>query len=79
MGVPERKSRLQEHGLNAHFVLRLGTTLAAATGAAGIYYESTPIVLGATLGATSFIVSWFRLNAPHDHWRAFRRRRPSDP
>jgi hypothetical protein len=57
----------------------LGALLAAATGGAGVYYESTPIVLAATLGATAFIVSWIRLSAPHDHWRAFRRKRPSDP
>jgi hypothetical protein len=57
----------------------LGAILAAATGAAGIYYESTPMVLAATLGAVAFIVTWFRLNAPHDHWREFRRKRPSDP
>jgi hypothetical protein len=58
---------------------RLGALLAAATGAAGIYYESMPIGLAASLGATAFIVRWISWSAPHNHWRDFRRKRPSDP
>jgi hypothetical protein len=58
---------------------RLGALMAAAMCAAGIYYESMPIVLAASLGATAFIVRWITWSAPHNHWRDFRRRRPSDP
>jgi hypothetical protein len=58
---------------------RMGALMAAATGAAGIYYESTPIVLAASVGAVAFIIRWISWTAPHDHWREFRRKRPSDP
>jgi hypothetical protein len=58
---------------------RIGALLAAAMGAGGIYYESTPLILASSLGAVALIVQWLRWTAPHDHWRAFRRRHPSDP
>jgi hypothetical protein len=58
---------------------RLGCLLAAAIAAGGIYYESTPIVLASAIGAMALIIHWIRWTAPHDHWRAFRRKRPSDP
>jgi hypothetical protein len=48
-------------------------------GAAGIYYESTPLVIVAMLGAVVTVISWIRITAPHDHWRGLRRRHPSDP
>jgi hypothetical protein len=53
--------------------------LAAAVGAAGLYYESTPIMMAATLAALAFVISWIRWTTPHNHWRSFRRRRPWDP
>jgi zinc transporter ZupT len=56
---------------------RLAVVLAAALGAAGIYFESMPLILAATAGAIVFIVMWIRFTAPHDHWRALRRKRPS--
>jgi len=56
---------------------RVAVVLAAAVGAAGIYFESTPLVIAATAGAVLFIIKWIRFTAPHDHWRALRRKRPS--
>ncbi len=58
---------------------RLGALLAAALGVGGIYYESTPVVMASTVAAIVLIIRWIQWTAPHDHWRAFRRRRPSDP
>jgi hypothetical protein len=58
---------------------RGGAPIAAAAAAAGIYYESTTIIVLATLMAAASVIGWVRWSAPHDHWRALRRRRPSDP
>jgi len=58
---------------------RLGAVLAAAAGAGAVYYESTPLITASMIGATVLLVQWIRWTAPHDHWRAFRRRRPLDP
>ncbi|MGO9709194.1 MAG: hypothetical protein ACLQBL_10040 [Polyangiaceae bacterium] len=60
-------------------VVRGGPPLAAVIGAGGIYYESTVAVVLATLVAMVSVISWVRWSAPHDHWRALRRRRPHDP
>ncbi|MGO8993101.1 MAG: hypothetical protein ACLQVI_07220 [Polyangiaceae bacterium] len=53
---------------------RLTALLAAGTGVAGIYYESTPMAAVAALVATGSVIGWARFTAPHDHWREFRRR-----
>jgi hypothetical protein len=53
--------------------------LGAAIGAAGIYYEYTPLVVAATVVASVAGIGWFRMTAPHDHWAELRRRNPSDP
>ena len=60
-------------------VAQLGALVAAGTGAAGVYYESTPVLVVATLVAMGSVVGWVRSTAPHDHWRGLRRRRPWEP
>jgi len=58
---------------------QVAALLAAGTGAAGICYDSTPVVVLAALLATGSVVEWVRSTAPHDHWREYKRRRPGEP
>jgi hypothetical protein len=61
------------------FYGRAGAVTSALLGCAGLYFESTSLVVVATLAAMASVVSWTRWTAPHDHWREFRRRGPGDP
>jgi hypothetical protein len=51
----------------------------AGLAAVGIYLESTPLVLAATLASLGSVAVWVRVTAPHDHWEEFRKKRPWDP
>jgi hypothetical protein len=57
---------------------RLGILMSASMAGAGVYFESTTIVVCATVAAMACVINWVRWTAPHDHWRALRRRRPHD-
>jgi hypothetical protein len=50
---------------------------AALAGAAGVYFESTTMVVVATVAATAGVIKWVRWTAPHDHWQSMRRNRSS--
>jgi hypothetical protein len=58
---------------------QLSALLAAGTGVAGLYYESTPALVLAGLVALGSAIGWARSTAPHDHWRDFKRRPPWEP
>jgi hypothetical protein len=73
-----RDAERHGRGVKASALPGLGALVAAGTGGAGLYYESMPVVLAAILGSVAIIVTWLRRSAPHDHWRDFRRRHPSD-
>jgi hypothetical protein len=42
---------------------------------ASFAFESTPLYAAATVAAIGAAVVWMRNNAPHDHWKGFKRRR----
>jgi hypothetical protein len=48
---------------------------AALTTAAGVYFESTSLVVLACVAAIAGVIKWVRWTAPHDHWHALRRNR----
>jgi hypothetical protein len=58
---------------------RAWAVTAALLGGLGLFTESTPIVVLATIAAIGSVIGWVRWSSPHDHWRQFRRRRPWDP
>jgi hypothetical protein len=58
---------------------RFGALVAALLGSVGLYFESTPFLVLASVAAVTSVFYWARSTAPHDHWGEFRRRMPWDP
>lgn len=52
---------------------------AAASGLAGLYWESTPILALSVVCAITGVVGWVRWTSPHDHWGGLPKRNPWDP